>query len=45
MHNIIPGILENDWQEIQRKLEIIRPFSKVDAHRFFGRKIFSQDLL
>ena len=28
MHKIIPGILDNDWQEIQRKLEIIRPFSK-----------------
>ena len=28
MHKIIPGILEKDWQEIQRKLEIIRPFSK-----------------
>ncbi len=28
MHKIIPGILEKDWQEIERKLEIIRPFSK-----------------
>ncbi|MGA2911739.1 MAG: hypothetical protein ABSE17_03865 [Candidatus Levyibacteriota bacterium] len=29
MHNVIPGILEKDWQEIERKLAIIRPFSKV----------------
>lgn len=29
MHKILPGILENDWSEIQRKLEIIRPFSKI----------------
>lgn len=29
MHNVIPGILEKDWQEIERKLAVIRPFSKV----------------
>ena len=28
MHSVIPGILETDWQEIERKLAIIRPFSK-----------------
>jgi ribulose-phosphate 3-epimerase len=29
MHNVIPGILEIEWLEIERKLAIIRPFSKV----------------
>src|ERR1035437_3621317 len=28
MHNVIPGILEKDFVEIERKLAIIRPFSK-----------------
>src|ERR1035437_4380725 len=28
MNNIIPGILEKDFKEIERKLAIIRPFSK-----------------
>ena len=28
MHNIIPGILEKDWTEIERNLAVIRPFSK-----------------
>jgi ribulose-phosphate 3-epimerase len=28
MNSVIPGILETDWQEIERKLAIIRPFSK-----------------
>jgi ribulose-phosphate 3-epimerase len=28
MHNVIPGILEKDFAEIERKLAIIRPFSK-----------------
>jgi ribulose-phosphate 3-epimerase len=28
MHDIIPGILEKDWLEITKKLEIIKPFSK-----------------
>jgi ribulose-phosphate 3-epimerase len=27
MHNVIPGILEKDWQEIERKLAVIRSFS------------------
>lgn len=28
MHDLIPGILEKDWQEIEKKLAIIKPFSK-----------------
>lgn len=28
MHNIIPGILEKDFTEIEKKFEIIRPFSR-----------------
>jgi ribulose-phosphate 3-epimerase len=28
MHSVIPGILEKDFVEIERKLAIIRPFSK-----------------
>lgn len=28
MHNVIPGILEKDFVEIERKLAIVRPFSK-----------------
>jgi ribulose-phosphate 3-epimerase len=28
MTQIIPGILEKDWQQIERKLEIIKPFSR-----------------
>lgn len=28
MFEVIPGILEQDWQEIERKLAIIKPFSK-----------------
>lgn len=28
MMEIIPGILEKDWSEIERKLEIIKPFAK-----------------
>lgn len=28
MFEIIPGILEKDWAEIERKLEIYRPFAK-----------------
>lgn len=26
---IIPGILEKDWKEIERKIELIKPFAKV----------------
>lgn len=29
MYEIIPGILEKEWSEIERKIEIIRPFAKV----------------
>lgn len=28
MSEIIPGILEKEWSEIERKLELIRPFAK-----------------
>lgn len=28
MHEIIPGILEHEWSEIERKLELVRPFAK-----------------
>lgn len=28
MFEIIPGILEKEWSEIERKLEIIKPFAK-----------------
>ncbi len=28
MHDVIPGILEKDFQEIEKKLQIIRPFSR-----------------
>lgn len=28
MHKVIPGILEKDWREIERKLAVIRLFSK-----------------
>jgi ribulose-phosphate 3-epimerase len=28
MHNVIPGILEKDWSEIERKLTVVRHFSK-----------------
>jgi ribulose-phosphate 3-epimerase len=28
MHEVIPGILEKDFQEIEKKLQIIKPFSR-----------------
>lgn len=28
MYEIIPGILEKDWGEIERKIELVRPFAK-----------------
>lgn len=28
MIEIIPGILEKDWREIERKIELVRPFAK-----------------
>jgi ribulose-phosphate 3-epimerase len=28
MHNVIPGILEIDWKEIERKLAVVRSFSQ-----------------
>jgi len=42
MHNVIPGILEKDWVEIERKLEIIRPFSKTVHIDFLDGK-FSEE--
>lgn len=29
MHQIIPGILEKDFSEIEKKLEVIKPFSNI----------------
>ncbi|MFH1832875.1 MAG: ribulose-phosphate 3-epimerase [Candidatus Levyibacteriota bacterium] len=28
MYEIIPGILEKDWAEIEKKLELVKPFAK-----------------
>lgn len=28
MYEIIPGILEKEWSEIERKIELVRPFAK-----------------
>lgn len=28
MHEILPGILEQDWSALEKKLEIIKPFAK-----------------
>ena len=28
MHDVIPGILEKNWIEIEKKLQILRPFSR-----------------
>ena len=39
MHNVIPGILEKDWVEIERKLAIIRPFSKTVHIDFLDGKV------
>lgn len=27
MHEVIPGILERDWVEIERKIELVKPFT------------------
>lgn len=29
MHEVIPGILEKEWSAIEKKLEIVRPFSRI----------------
>ncbi len=42
MHNIIPGILEKDWREIERKLAIIRLFSKTVHIDFLDGKFSSE---
>lgn len=28
MHEVIPGILEKEWSEIEKKIELVRPFAK-----------------
>ena len=28
MYEIIPGILEKEWGEIERKIEIVKPFTE-----------------
>ena len=28
MFEVIPGILEKQWSEIERKIEIVKPFAK-----------------
>lgn len=28
MNNVVPGILEQEWEEIEKKLEIVKPFAK-----------------
>lgn len=43
MHNIIPGILEIEWEEIEKKLSIIRQFSKFVHIDFLDGK-FSKDI-
>jgi ribulose-phosphate 3-epimerase len=43
MIQIIPGILEKDWHEIERKLEIIKPFSRKVHIDFLDGK-FSQEM-
>jgi ribulose-phosphate 3-epimerase len=42
MHNVVPGILERDWQEIERKLAIIRSFSKTAHIDFLDGKFSEQ---
>lgn len=43
MHDVIPGILEKDFSEIEKKLAIIKPFSKKVHIDFLDGK-FSKDL-
>lgn len=42
MHTIIPGILEKDFSEIEKKLQIIKPFSRTVHIDFLDGK-FSQE--
>lgn len=42
MHQIIPGILEKDFSEIEKKLEIIKPFSNT-VHIDFIDGIFTSN--
>lgn len=44
-HNIIPGILEKDWVEIEKKLNIIKTFSKKVHIDFIDGKFFSNTTL
>lgn len=43
MHDLIPGILEKEWEEIEKKLQIIKPFSKKVHIDFLDGK-FSKEL-
>ena len=43
MTQVIPGILEKDWQEIERKLEIIKPISRIVHIDFLDGK-FSEEV-
>jgi ribulose-phosphate 3-epimerase len=45
MNSVIPGILEKDWQEIERKLAVIRPFSKVVHIDFLDGKFCEETSL
>jgi ribulose-phosphate 3-epimerase len=45
MHNVIPGILEIDWQEIERKLAVIRSFSKTVHIDFLDGKFCEETSL
>ncbi|MBI2622555.1 MAG: hypothetical protein HYW64_00450 [Candidatus Levybacteria bacterium] len=38
MLEIIPGILEKDWSEIERKIELVRPFAKTIHIDILDRK-------
>lgn len=42
MHDVIPGILEKEWEEVEKKLQIIKPFSKKVHIDFLDGK-FSND--
>ena len=29
MHEVLPGINDQEWDEIERKIELVKPFAKV----------------
>lgn len=43
MHNIIPGILEKDFAEIEKKLSIIKPFSRYAHIDIIDGKFFKDE--